>query len=160
MHFSAEHRFHGPPQAVAALLADPGFYLDLDLPDLSRPVVIDRDEDGSKLRLRYEFTGSLNPLARRLIGPDRLAWIQEIHVGAGSGELIFNAEADPTRLHGSARFTLLADDGGTVRRLEGELIVAVPLVGGKAERQIVPGLLRRLDIEAESLDRRLRQQTG
>jgi hypothetical protein len=30
------------------------------------------------------------------------------------------------------------------------------VVGGSAERRIVPGLLRRLDIEANALDQRLR----
>jgi hypothetical protein len=32
----------------------------------------------------------------------------------------------------------------------------VPVIGGNAERRIVPGLLRRLDIEADALDRRIR----
>jgi hypothetical protein len=33
----------------------------------------------------------------------------------------------------------------------GELFVRVPIVGGTAERRIVPGLVRRLDVEADAL---------
>ena len=54
------------------------------------------------------------------------------------------------------RFTLEAQGEGTIRRLTGELVVAVPLIRTRAERSIVNGLRRRLDIEAEQLERRLR----
>ena len=39
--------------------------------------------------------------------------------------------------------------------VDGELVVDVPLVGAMAERRIVPGLLRRLDIEAAAVDEHL-----
>jgi hypothetical protein len=162
--FHTEHRFHGSPGAVAALLADPGFYVGLALPDLSQPEVLEQhaDSDDAALVLRYEYVGSLDPMARRLLGPKRLAWIQEMHVnsssgsGSGSGTLRFRAEADPKRLHGSADFILAGDEAGTVRQLDGELVVAVPVIGHQAERRIVPGILRRMDIEAQALDEKLR----
>jgi Protein of unknown function (DUF2505) len=63
----------------------------------------------------------------------------------------------PSGLHGAGDITLRPDDGGgTVRRIDGELVVRAPLIGGTAERRIVPGLLRRLDVEAHALDDRLR----
>jgi hypothetical protein len=158
MRFHAEHRFHGTPGAVAALLVDPDFYGALVLPDLSQPAVLDQQTDGQRttLRLRYEFVGHLDPMARRLLGQSRLAWVQEIDLDqkSTSGTLRFYGEADPKRLHGSAEFVLSADGAGTCRRLTGDLVVAVPVVGPRAERQIVPGLLRRLDIEATTLDER------
>ena len=161
MRFHAEHRFNGSEQAVAALLADPAFYLGLVLPDLSNPEVLEERKDGddAMLRLRYEFVGSLDPIARRLLGSGHLAWIQEVRVdrSACSGALRFEAEKDPRRLHGAADFVLTAAGGGTVRRLDGELVVAVPGIGRMAERRIVPGLLRRLDIEAQALDEQLRR---
>ena len=164
MRFHAEHRFDGSVQAVSALLCDPDFSLSLDLPDLGRPEVLEHREDAESavLRLRYEFVGSLDPIAHRLIGSDRLAWIQEMRVdrSAGTGALAFEAEKDPRRLHGAADFVFAADGSGSVRRLDGELVVAVPAIGRMAERRIVPGLLRRLDIEAGALDDRLRQAGG
>ena len=162
MRFHAEHRFNGSEQAVTALLADPAFYLGLALPDLSRPELLEEGDDGDKamLRLRYEFVGSLDPIAHRLIGSSHLAWIQEVRVdrSAGSGALRYEAEKDPRRLYGAADFVLTTAAGGTVRRLDGELIVAVLGVGRMAERRIVPGLLRRLDIEAQALDDQLRPE--
>lgn len=159
MRFRAEHHFRGPDRAVVAVLADPTFYLDLDLPDLSRPEIVEQREEGDHVvvRLRYEFEGNLDPIAQRLVGSGRLAWIQEVRVdvAAGTGSLGFEAERDPKRLHGAADFVVRAEGVGAVRRIDGELVVAVPGVGRMAERRIVPGILRRLDIEAQAVDDRV-----
>ncbi len=137
-------------------MTDPRFYSSLALPDLSQPTVLDARPEGNRkmLRLRYEFIGSLDPMARRLLGRNRLAWVQELVVDHPnhSGELTFEAQADPRRLHGTANFTLEADDDHCVRRLAGELVVAIPVIGAQAERRILPGVLRRLDIESEAIN--------
>ncbi|HEX3840788.1 MAG TPA: DUF2505 family protein [Acidimicrobiales bacterium] len=159
MRFHAEHRIQGSPSAVAALLVNAAFYLNLALPDLSLPQVVEEGAKGddSMLRLRYEYVGSLDPIAQRLLGSSRLSWIQEVRVDqlAGTGVLRFEAEKDPKRLHGAADFVLTEDGGSTLRRIDGELVVAVPGIGRMAERRIVPGLLRRMDIEAQALDEEL-----
>lgn len=144
-----------------AILSDPDFYLGLDLPDLSRPEVLEHGTDGDEavVRLRYEFVGSLDPIAQRLIGAGRLAWVQEVRVdqSGASGALRFEAEKNRRQLHGAADFVLNRDGTGTVRTIDGELVVAVPGIGRMAERRIVPGLVRRLDIEAEAVNDRLRR---
>jgi hypothetical protein len=166
--FTAEHRFPGPPAAVAAVLADGAFYQRLELPDLSLDAVVTDgpgDEPGEQVVvLRYEYTGNLDPMARRLLGGERLTWTQEVRLRtAGSdpaatvhGVLVFRAEANPGVLHGDARFSLVASqDDVTVRQLEGELVVGLPVVGRMAEQRIVPGVLARLDVEAEAVTRQL-----
>jgi hypothetical protein len=159
MRFRVEHWFNGSRSAVAGTLIDPQFYQGLALPDLSQPEVLEStsDSEHSRLRLRYEFVGTLDAIARPLLGENRLVWIQEVRVehATGVGDLTFGAAADPTRLHGSGHFTLEEVDGRCVRRLSGELVVAVPLIGPRAERRIVPGLLRRLDIEAQAINNHL-----
>lgn len=159
MRFQVEHEFRSRPDLVAAVLIDPDFFRTLVLPDLSQPEILESRSDGehSVLRLRYEFTGTLDPVARRLLGEKRLAWVQQVTVNrsAGTGELTFGAAADPTRLRGSGEFTLDPRDGGCVRRLWGQLTVALPVIGSGAEKRIVPGILRRLDIEAEAINRHL-----
>ena len=159
MHFVVEHRFAAPVEAVIAGLTDPAFHRELQLPDLKLLDVAD-NTNGSEtvLRLRYDFVGHLDPFARRLLGDRRLTWLQELRIDrtSGAGRLMFEAEADPRRLHGRADVPLGPDDGGTRRTMDGKLVVAVPVVGSRAERSIVPGLLRRLDIEADALDQRLR----
>ncbi|HMG43635.1 MAG TPA: DUF2505 family protein [Acidimicrobiales bacterium] len=162
MRFTAEHRFGGPVDAVVALLTDPEFHRELQLPDLSLPEVVAADVDGddAHLQLRYEFVGSLDPIASRLLGGRKLTWLQDLDLdrSTGKGRLRFAAEAEPKRLHGKADFTVApvdGDAGASVRRLTGELKVGVFGVGSMAEGRIVPGLRRRLDIEATELDRRL-----
>src|SRR5690606_18728812 len=138
------HRFAGPVEAVVALLADPAFHRSLQLPDVELLSLDDRD---GHLRCRYRFVGSLDPIARRLLAGRDLTWQQDLRVDpSGTGSLSFRADADPRKLHGSASFAIEPKDGGSRRRLDGQLVVAVPLIGGRAERSIVPGLLRRLDI--------------
>ena len=159
MRFHVEHHFEASKSAVSGLLCDPAFYLALTLPDLSQPELLEEGQEGHStvLRLRYEFVGSLDPIAQRLIGSGRLAWIQEVRIdrSTGSGELHFEAEKDPRRLHGAARFVLTESDGATTRSIEGELVVAIPGVGRMAERRIVPGLVNRLDIEAQAVNDQL-----
>jgi hypothetical protein len=158
--FTASHRFHGGPDVVAQVLSDPGFYVALDLPDLSRPDVIEHSDVGDDVfvRLRYSYVGDLDPIVLRLLGHQSLSWIQEIRIDTRktSGTLGYAAERNPKLLHGSASFILEADGDETVRHLEGELVVHVTAIGGMAEHAITPGLLRRLDIEAVALDERLK----
>lgn len=160
MQFTAEHRFEAPPAAVAEVLVDPAFYRDLDLPDLARPEVLEASSAGgvATVRLRFEFVGHLDPVARRLVGNRPLAWVQELRLEEKplEGALRFFAEAAPSRLRGQGRFTLEAVEAGSRRRLEGELVVAVPVLGRAAEGRIVPGVMARLDREAEALQARLR----
>ena len=156
MHFRAEHEFPGSPTAVAEILCDPAFHTRLDLPDLSRPEVVEHTVSGSErtLRLRYEFVGHLDPIARRLLAGRPLTWIQELQLDSatGRGRLSFAAEAEAKKLYGTATVTLAEVDAGRTRRtVVGDLYVKVPIVGGTAERRIVPGLVARLDVEAAAL---------
>ncbi|MGH8987643.1 MAG: DUF2505 family protein [Acidimicrobiales bacterium] len=167
MRFEAAHRIPAPRAAVAPVLADPSFYAGLELPDLSLPEVVEHVA-GELVVLRYEFTGHLDPIVLRLLGTARrLTWTQELRLdGDSGGTLTFRADAGPSTLHGDARFTLTEEKEpsgetgpgvvSTVRTMEGTLVVAVPVIGAMAERRIVPGVLARLDVEADALAERLR----
>ena len=48
-----------------------------------------------------------------------------------------------------------ADGGQCLRTLDGELRIRVPIIGSRAEKSLAPGIMRRLDLEAEALDRYL-----
>jgi Protein of unknown function (DUF2505) len=143
------------------VLCDPAFQTGLDLPDLSRPEVIASSAGGTTrlLRLRYEYVGQLDGVARRILGDRKLTWLQELRLDTETfqGTLTFAAEQDADRLGGSADvvITALDDDRSSRRRIAGDLHVRVPVVGGPAERRIVPGLVRRLDVEAAALSEEL-----
>src|SRR4051812_4646786 len=144
MRFEAEHEFPGSCAAVAAVLCDPDFHTNLDLPDLSRPTVVENGNDGPTrvLTLRYEYVGQLDPIARKVIAGRELTWIQALRLDTTTfvGTLAFSAEAAPDRLNGQAEVALVADgDDRCTRRIGGDLHVKFPLVGGTAERRIVPG---------------------
>ncbi|HUI47434.1 MAG TPA: DUF2505 family protein [Acidimicrobiia bacterium] len=158
MRFRAEHTFSARPRAVAEVLCDPAFHLSLDLPDLGAPDLVEESRDGARhrLRLRYEFVGHLDPVAQRILAGRRLTWIQELRLDlqSGTGELKFEGEAEPGRLFGAAQVTIVPDGADHARRrIDGEFSVKVPLIGGTAERRIVPGLVRRLDVEADALEK-------
>jgi hypothetical protein len=161
MHFTTEHHLPGPPHAVAALMVDPDFEGNVDLPDLSRPAVLEheRGDGASRLTLRYEYTGQLDGLARRIVAGRKLTLVQtvEFEEAAGPGTYHLEAEADPGRVNGNATITLTDDGGGgCVRRFEGDFVVKVPLMGGSIEKRLLPGILSRFDVEAEALAQRLK----
>lgn len=162
MRFRAEHELAAPVADVIALLTSPDFHRGLELPDLSLPEVLAAETDGDRahLQLRYEFVGKLDPIAARLLGGRKLMLVQDLDVDTitGTGSLRFVFEAEPKRLHAQAEVAVSPkgpDAAHSVRRIDGELVVAVFGVGGTAERRLLPGVLRRLDIEAAELDRQL-----
>lgn len=159
MRFHAEHRFLAPVGAVTDVLVDPAFHQELELPDLRLLEVVDHRDgsDGAFLALRYSYVGHLDPVVSRLLGGQRLTWLQEMEVDrvTGAGQLRFAVEGAGDRLRGVARFRLAAEDDETVWALDGELRVRVPLVGGAAERRIVAGFLDRLQLEAQQISERL-----
>jgi hypothetical protein len=163
MRFSVDHELPGSVTAVADVLLDPNFQTHLDLPDLSRPEVVDASTSGttSSLKLRYEFTGKVDPIVNKLMRNKKLTWVQELRLdrATGRGKLTFAAELDPKRLFGEADMTLEAvDDDETRRHIRGDLHVKVPVIGGSAEKKIVPGLVRRLDVEAAEVTAALKSR--
>jgi len=146
MRFRTEQRFEAELAAVMAQFCDPGLYPTLvGLPKISAPVVLDHSTDGSHvhLRLHQRFTGELPAAALAVVDPAKLSWVEEIHFdlsrAAATTRLMPDHYAD--RLTCSGRYTFVASAAGhTVRRLEGDLKVRVPLVGGKVEGALVSGL--------------------
>jgi Protein of unknown function (DUF2505) len=164
VHFDVAHEFPASCARVADVLSDPDFQTRLDLPDLSRPEVVAHTVTGTTrvLRLRYEYIGQLDPIARKILSGRKLTWIQELRLDTAtfSGTLSFSAEADASRLNGAASVAIVAENGSGAgdrsrRRIAGDLYVRVPVVGSTAERRIVPGLVRRLDVEAAALSAEL-----
>jgi hypothetical protein len=154
--FEREHEFAGTVEQVASLMSDPDFQTVLDLPDLARPDVVAHEVDGTsrRLTLRYEYIGQLDPIAQKVVGGRKLTWVQDlrIDVSTGAGTLGFSADGVGGRADGTATVTITATgDASCRRRIRGEFRIRIPLVGGKAERAIVPGLERRLDVEASEV---------
>ena len=153
--FTARHDFDHPPAEVAGAMTDPEFVASLRLPDLEAPEVVEhhRDGSGSSIRARFRFTGRLDPIARRILGNDRISWVQELHVDAanGHGTLAVIPDVHPDRMKFAGGYDLEETVHGTVRKMRGELSIKVPVISRCAEQHILPGLLRRIDLEADAL---------
>jgi hypothetical protein len=153
--FNARHEFDAAPDAVAAAMTNPAFVGSLRLPDLEAPEVLEHAADGSGrlLRARFRFVGRLDPLARRILGNDRISWVQEVRVDAANahGVLAVTPDAHPDRMRFAGEYQLAPTDQGSVRTLSGELSIRVPVIARRAEQHILPGLLRRIDLEADAL---------
>jgi len=135
-------------------MVDPAFVVTIALPDLSPAEVMDHAEhDGvNVLRVRYMYTGQLDPIAQRMLGGRELALVQTVSLDptTTTGTLSLVAEAEPGRLHGNANITIAATSTGARRVLDGEFTVKVPLMGGAVERRLLPGILARFDVEADA----------
>lgn len=145
MRFRLEQRLPAPPAAVVAVLVDPAFVDRLDrLPRLGRPRLLDHHREGDMVRrrVRYAFTGDVPAAARRVVDPARLTWVETSTVDVAAHRAGWTVQADhyPRLLRASGTWSVQpADDGGAVRVIEGDVRVAVPLVGGKVEAAIVDG---------------------
>jgi hypothetical protein len=160
MDFSATHEFAAPAAEVGTLMVDPSFEANVALPDLAPPEVLEHraGEGEHVLRLRYEFVGHLDPIAKRVVGNRKLLFIQEVRLdpAAGRGALRLFVEAEPNKVQGQAVIELaVAGAAQCVRRMRGTFKVGIPLIGGTAERALLPGVLRRFDVEADALRARL-----
>jgi Protein of unknown function (DUF2505) len=104
--------------------------------------------------LRYEYVGQLDPIAQKVVGGRKLTWVQDLRVdvATGVGTLGFSADGVGGRADGTATVTITATGDASCRRqIRGDFRIRIPLVGGKAEKAIVPGLERRLDVEASEV---------
>jgi hypothetical protein len=161
--FTADLAFPAPPDVVLGIYTDPTFYDGLhNLPHIGRPEVLDhRASDGQvTMRIRYQYRGDLPSAAYAVIAPEKLTWVEEtvfdLRAATATSRLL--PDHYPDRLKASARSAFRADDGGTVRHVEGELKVRALLVAGKVEQAIVSGLREHLVDERGVVLARLEQR--
>jgi hypothetical protein len=157
---TAVHQFASSADAVCAGMGDPDFYAGLQLPDVELPEVISRTGNGDRvdIHVRFTYTGKLDPIARRIVGHDHVEWVQQLdidcHALSCSLQVVPAIRTIPVSCTGG--FVLRNTETGCVRTLDGDLRIRVPLIGSRAERSLAPGIMRRLDLEAEALDRYLK----
>ena len=145
MRFRIEQRFGATVDGVEAAFTDPAFIESLAaLPQLGRPQLLERTEDGPTVRtlVRYAFAGDLSSAVRRVVDPARLTWVEDATLDRAAHRSRFTILPDHyaalLRCHGTAESR--ADGDGSRRVTTGEIEVPMPLVGGKVERAIVSGM--------------------
>jgi len=124
--------------------------------------VLSREEAGDTVTLRvsYHYTGSLDSLARRVLRSGDVTWVQETRLDRSTHRTTFTVtpkvHADRFECGGAMQITQ-GTDGTTLRVIDGELKIKVPLFGSRAEGLILPGLRSRMQREAELLDEWLKE---
>jgi hypothetical protein len=163
--FRLKQTFSAPLDDVARAFTAAGYYERLaGLPKLGRPEMLERQEDGDlvHLQVRYRFTGHLSAAARKVLDPSRLSWVEHATHDLARREVEFRMVPDHygDRLRSSGRYAFSEEDGRTIRVVEGEVSVRVPLVGGAVERAIVSGLAEHMAEEVEIVERFLAEEGG
>jgi hypothetical protein len=153
--FHLEHRFDAPLEAVEEAMVDPEFLEGTRLPDVGPPRVLSRDDAGATvtLRVKYEYTGGLDALAKRVLRAGEVTWTQETTLDRRIHRTDFRVVPDvyPDRFRCGGAMQLQSQGEATVRTIDGELRIKVPIFSGRAEGLIMPGLRSRMNREAELL---------
>lgn len=157
MKLNASHIFSSAAAAVCEGMGDPDFYAALQLPDVEPPELLVRTAKGTRIdiHVRFTYSGKLDPIARRIVGRDHVTWIQRLVIDSStqSCTLSVSPEGGVVPVDCAGTFALHTADGDQcLRTLSGDLRIKVPILGSRAEKSLAPGILRRLDLEAEALD--------
>jgi hypothetical protein len=157
--FRTVDRFTTPIRLLLAGYADPGVVDAVGpLPPLSAGELLEHGRRGDTVTtcVRYAYLGDLPPGASRLVDPARLSWVQvtELDLAERRSRVSLRPDDYADRLDARAtqRFEPAPGDR-TVRTVEGELRVHVPVVGRAVERALVAGLTEWLSAEAAAVDR-------
>jgi hypothetical protein len=125
------------------------------LSDVAPPRVLSREESGPTvtLRVHYQYTGSLDSLARRVLRSDDVNWVQETTLDRTAHRTEFKVlpGVHPDRFRCGGTMQLRQEGSETVRVIDAELRIKVPIFSGRAEGLIVPGLRTRMNQEAQLL---------
>jgi hypothetical protein len=153
--FQIEQWYPAPLEEVEAAFLDDRFLAHLgELPKLGSPEFLDERREGALVhrRVRYRFTGSLSPVARKMIDPSLLTWVEESTTDVATHRTTVQIVADHygDKLHCRGEITLLPDGDGTRRISAGHVDVRVLFVGTLVERAIVSGMIEHAELEVEA----------
>jgi hypothetical protein len=161
--FQLDQALPGSVQEVLAAFTDPAFVTSAgDLGKVGAPEMLDQQRDGDivRQRVRYRFAGDLSPAVTSVIDRDKLVFVDEhtydLTAATASFRILPEHYGERLRCGGTERFHPLSD--GANRRVEAELTVKWPIVGGLVERAIVSGLKEHLAEEAELIARWLTRE--
>jgi len=145
-------------------MIDPTYLAALRLPDVAPPRVLGVEGDGSVVttRVAYDYAGSLDPIAQRVLRGSEIGWVQEVTLDRDAHRARFTVvpKVHADRLRCSGTYTLREVGVTTTRTISGELRINVPLIASRAEKMIGPGVIRRMKLEAAFLEAWLTSNGG
>jgi hypothetical protein len=156
--FTVTENIAADRDAVVRALGDPDYYAHLGEAATAvrapRLLSVDRDAGTLRTSVRYAFDGSISGPAALVVDADKLTWVIETtyDTTAHSGTVVVLPDHYEGMLRCSGTLTL--EDSGrgeTLETVSGQLVVRVPLVSSAAEKAILGGFSRHLELEAAAL---------
>lgn len=156
VHLHLEHRIDAPLEIVEAASNDPRFAERLNsLPNVAERTVTSREDrpDGSIDRVvRYRFSGPVPTPVAKAIG-DVISWDEVGRFDPERHEWRFEIRPhvleDRITCHG--RYAFESDEDATLRTVDVDVKVGVPLVGRRVEKIIADSLRANMNAEADLL---------
>jgi hypothetical protein len=162
MRFALRHRFDAPRARVELATIDPAYEQRLEtLPNLGerRLVEEERRADGTIRRVVfYRLRADLSPAVTRAIGTKDVTWdeISEFDPARHEWRFTIRPKVFASKFDADGVYRFREEGSATVRDVEVEVRVRVPVVGRLVEKAIGQGLVENLDAEARMLAEHLR----
>lgn len=137
-------RFGAPPQKVWDILRNPDFEKEVRADAQLQVQILKNEEKNGVLHEKFRITSpkELPALMRSATGVDKLSYDQEMESDVSKfttrWRVVPAFAQDKVKCEGVSKLVLTPE--GCERRIEGELKVNVPFVGGKIEQHIVTEL--------------------
>ena len=156
MNFEITHTFDARPDEVAQAMLDEDYQRSLITLGKLRRELLDQKAGANGhvvRRTRCVLDVEISGVAKKFIGEGDPAWVEKAIWNEEAMLWSFTIDPEIAKELLEARGTIrLSDDGdGTLRIVEGQVKVRVPLYGVKVESWIVNGLTDAYDEEAERL---------
>ncbi|MCD6497984.1 MAG: DUF2505 family protein [Deltaproteobacteria bacterium] len=159
MKFKFEHRFDVPVEELeqAMFAEDLPAFLQEHMPSLKGIEVLERQdsENAIQRKVRYEPVPLIKKVGPKKVPPEAMIWVEQSKYDRSRHEMTF--ENMPTHpkvknlMTNKGTVRLMASGSGSMRVLEGELKVSVPLLGRVAEKIIFKTAGKVVEEEAAAL---------
>jgi hypothetical protein len=148
VNFLIEDRFEATVAELEALLDDPAFPAELAraMPAVQAIEPLERRDDGERVHKRVQYTpntdGKIPAFGRSVIKPSMLRWIEESTFHKAQHRYEYRIlpnlpEAWRDRFDSHGSYQLVQAGAQVERRIEGEVVVRVPLLGRTVEKLLV-----------------------
>ncbi len=159
MQIRISHRFPVSPRAYWDGTRDPAVDEKIAAAGEVDVQVLERTRQGSKTleRMRVSPRKELPAVAQRALGATRFSYVQEVEGDDDRMSTTWKVLSDllPDKVQCSGTSRVVDAPGGCERIIEGEIKVAVPLVGGAIEKVVLEQLEKSYERAAEVIRRHL-----
>lgn len=158
MKYVVEDVLDGPIEQVIEICLDRSRDVDV-YPNITKVTVKKTEERDNKRFVTVETVanGDIPPKLRNLINPKMLTWTEEGMYDFATKEYKYKVRTHyfTNVCSISGHFKYLEKDGKTVRRLDGEVKINIPILGAIAEKKIVEVQKENLKLDVNAIRKEL-----